>query len=377
MSVESIITDVESSLVRLIRYGLGARKQVTNLTTLAAQPKLDGLRYVPASGVWEWQPFSSATPDGSTVVASTQQSRGRWVKLSTSWTYGAGGQNLGSKTTGYLLTVEEFDSEDVAEVVERIKDATPSVLVQWAGSNPQSIANPRGYFYRDDLAFVLLIVSSNLRGVAAATQGSALPTEAAADPGVHAIVGQLRRLICGVSPVFGVDGVERLEIGPVSRIFEADDRRLYVYSMLVTARCSWSVEDEDLVDFTLQAQPVLVDDYPLPGFDKANFIASGGDFAEGLGDGLDRTITAVVAVVGGVSVSAAELAHTFTASKDTYRDLSADGWDFVEVDVGTDPPAPAAGSLRVAVTRTDETGVVSDQALCSFAVPFGEPLSIG
>ena len=33
----------------------------------------------------------------------------------------------------------------------------------------------------------------------------------------------------------------------MSRVFEAEDRRLYVYSMVVTARCSWSVEDEDLV----------------------------------------------------------------------------------------------------------------------------------
>lgn len=377
MSVESLITDVESSLTRLIRYGLGARKQVADLTALAAQPRLAGLRYVPASGVWEWQPYSTATADGSTVVASTLQARGRWVKLDTTWTYGAGGTKLGSKTSGYLLTVEEFDSEDVAEVVERVKDATPSVMVQWAGSNPQSIANPRGYFYRDDLAFVLLIISSNLRGVAAATQGSPIAAEAATDPGVHAIVGQLRRLICGVSPVFGVDGVERLEIGPVSRISESDDRRLFVYSMIVTAKCSWSIEDEDLVDFTLQAQPELVDEYPLLAFDKRNFVASGGDFAEGLGDGFDRTITAVVAVVGGVSVSAAELAHTFTASTDTYRDLSADGWAFVEVDVGAEPPAPAEGAMRVARTRTDDVGVVSDQALCSFAVPFGDPLSIG
>jgi hypothetical protein len=175
-----------------------------------------------------------------------------------------------------------------------------------------------------------------------------------------------------VSGVFGVTGVERVEIGPSSLAFEDYERRLFVWTMGVTIRASFQIEDEDLEDAAIRLQPALTENWPALTWDKDNYISRGGGLDEGAGAGLSRTIDETIAKVGSTAVSAAAQLVTFTAERDTYRDLSPAGvWTFTAVAVGASQPPLVSGRLRVAVTRTDASGIVGDMALCSFSIPYG------
>ena len=390
MSVESLIGDCEAALVRLISLGLSWRYPAkANLTTLAAMDVVvltDGaLCYVTSEGaVYEWLAYSTTAPSSPNVIAAnsppTGKSNGRWHKVVTDWTYGAGGTNLGAKATGYLKAVAAYSTDDGPDTaIEMVFGKTPSVLVQFTRDTPKSDSGLRGSFYKTELAFQLLIITANLRGRATATQGppTQLTDEASTDPGAYQIIGGLRRLLCGVSGVFGVTGVERVEIGPSSLAFEDYERRLFVWTMGVTIRASFQIEDEDLEDAAIRLQPALTENWPALTWDKDNYISRGGGLDEGAGAGLSRTIDETIAKVGSTAVSAAAQLVTFTAERDTYRDLSPAGvWTFTAVAVGASQPPLVSGRLRVAVTRTDASGIVGDMALCSFSIPYGEPFDV-
>ena len=289
MSLETLIGDAEAGLVRLIQLGLGWRYPVrANLTALAAMDVLvlnDGaLVYVTSeSAVYEWLTFSVSAVSSPTVIAPASppagKVNGRWHKVVTDWTYGAGGVNLGWKTTGYLKAVEAYSVDEGPDAaIERVFGKTPSVLVQFTGDAPVSDSGLRGAFYKTTLNFQLLIITANLRGRVNATQGPPvqLTDEASSDPGAYRIIGHLRRLLCGVSGVFGVAGVERIEIGPTSLAFEDYNQRLYVWTMNVLMRASFQIEDEDLEDAALRIQPALTENWPAATWDKNNYISRGG-----------------------------------------------------------------------------------------------------
>lgn len=384
MSVETLIEDCERGLVQLIRLGLLARyptqSSLAALASLQAAVLHDALCFVTGEGLFEWRPYSVTAADGVNVILPSTlpagKTNGRWHRIVTSWTYGAGGLNLGNKTTGYLQAVEAYSSDDGPEkILERLFGRAPSVLVQFVGDDPAAQSNLPGTFYKGPLDFELTIVTSNLRGGATASQGSPISSEA---PGAYRIIGDLRRLLCGVSPEFGIDGVERVEIGASELDFEDEERRLLHHVMQVKVLASFDIEDEDLVAARVRAQPAFTEHFPAARFDKQNYVAVGGRLDEGEGPGFSRTVITTVAVVGGLSTSAGDEAVTYPADSDTYRDISSSGvWSFVSVDAGQEVSAPAPGLLRVAVTRTDSTGVVSDRALCSFSIPFGEPIEVG
>ena len=390
MSLETLIGDAEAGLVRLIQLGLGWRYPVrANLTALAAMDVLvlnDGaLVYVTSEGaVYEWLAFSVSAVSSPTVIAPASppagKTNGRWHKVVTDWTYGAGGTNLGQKTTGYLKAVEAYSVDEGPDAaIERVFGKTPSVLVQFTGDAPISDSGLRGAFYKTTLNFQLLIITANLRGRVNATQGPPvqLTDEASSDPGAYRIIGHLRRLLCGVSGVFGVAGIERIEIGPTSLAFEDYDQRLYVWTMNVMMKGSFQIEDEDLEDAALRIQPALTENWPAVTWDKNNYISRGGGLDEGVGTGLSRTVDETIAKVAGTAVSVAATPVTFAASSDTYRDLSTAGtWTFTAVAVGAPQPALASGRMRVAVTRTDASNVLGDMALCSFSIPYGDAFDI-
>lgn len=377
MSVETLITDVEQALVRLVRLGLGERlAAVANLAALAAvdvAALVEGeLVFVTGSGCWEWLPASSATADGVEVVAATSSATGRWHRVVTSWTYGAGGANLAQKPTGYLKAAEAYSSEDTEAVLERLFGEAPAVVVRFEGDEPQSLDMTPGTFYRDVLSFSLLISAVNLRTPPSATQGYG------SEVGAYQIVGDLRRLFCGVAPDPGIPGVERLEIGRVDRMVEDVNQRVFVFNMELRVRASFVIEDEDLVDaWSIAAQPALTAPAPeASAFDPRNYVISGCGLVEGHGPGLSRTIAAAICKVDGAVVTADALAVSFDADKDTYRDLDADGWHLSAVDAGAAAPALVEGRLRVGVTRTGGVGVVSDRELCSYSVAFGSPVIV-
>jgi hypothetical protein len=140
-----------------------------DLTALAAMDVLvlnDGaLVYVTSeSAVYEWLTFSVSAVSSPTVIAPMSppagKTNGRWHKVVTDWTYGAGGTNLGQKTTGYLKAVEAYSVDEGPDAaIERVFGKTPSVLVQFTGDAPVSDSGLRGAFYKTTLNFQLLITT--------------------------------------------------------------------------------------------------------------------------------------------------------------------------------------------------------------------------
>lgn len=387
MSVETLLTEVEGGLLRIIRLALGWRHPaVANLAALAARSVAElpdlALVYVTASGTcFEWDAASQAAANGTTIIASTTlapSARGRWLQVNTALTYGAGGTNLGKKQSGYLRTVESYACDDGPEAaIERVNSSYPSTLVQFTGDEVESLSNIPGALYRCVLNFKLLIFSQNLRPSPSATMGPRDPTEAADDPGVYRIIGDLRRVLHGVAFDNGIADVERIAVGGSELGFEDLDRRVYVWLLDLKVRASYQITDEDLVDATIRAQPELTECWPAPKWDRTNYIALGGGLDEGKGPGLARTIDQTVAVVQSSAVSVAPQAVTLAAGSDTYRDLDPAGtWTLTAVPSGSSPPPVATGRLRVAVTTTDGSSVMSDRALCSFSIPYGDPIDL-
>lgn len=376
MAVETLIADAESALVTLIRYGLARRYTVANVAALAAmQPSVlsdHALAYVAAAAkVYEWLQTSTATANGTSIVATTAQlSRGRWVVVDTAWTYGAGGVNLASKQSGYLLTTDAYsDAGDADQLIDVTLANIPAVLVTFEGSSPSSLSNIPGTYYRDDLSFSVIVLTSNLGGGVTATQGSPIADDA---PGAYRVIGELRRLITSNTRNLA-SFIERAEIGDVRREFADLERRVECHSMKVTLRTSWFIEDEDLVDVAIQGQPQLVG--PAKPFDAQNYVSTGCTIDDGTG--LSRILAAGTSVIGGAVVASPSGAVVFAPDSDVYRDLDINGaWHLTDVPVGSDAPALAAGSLRVAFTRTSSTDVISDVQLCSFATDFGDAFDV-
>lgn len=376
MAVETLIADAESALVSLIRYGLAKRYTVANVAALAAmQPSVlsdHALAYVTAAAkVYEWLQTSTATANGTSIVATTAQpSRGRWVAVVTSWTYGAGGVNLASKASGYLLTCDAYsDAGDADQLIDVTLANVPAVLVTFEGSSPSALSNIPGTYYRDDLSFSVIVLTSNLGGGVTATQGSPIADDA---PGAYRVIGDLRRLITSNTRTLA-SFIERAEIGEVRREFADLERRVECHSMKVTLRTSWFIEDEDLVDVAIQGQPQLVG--PAKPFDAQNYVSTGCTIDDGTG--LSRILAAGTSVIGGAVVASPSGAVVFAPDSDVYRDLDINGaWHLTDVPVGSDAPALAAGSLRVAFTRTSSSDVIADVQLCSFATDFGDAFDV-
>lgn len=385
MGPENYISTIEAAICRIARLGLGWRRPaVADLTALVAVDATvlsDGaMAYVTSeANIYEWAIDSTATVDGSTVLASITldpSARGRWLKVLTSWTFGAGGTNLAKKQTGYLRAVEPYASMETSQgeddgILSRIAAQTPSVCVQFVGDEIESYDNQPGTLYSATLGIKLIIASSNLRAAPAAVRGDGVSD----DPGVYRIIGDLRRLFGGLSFDNGIEGVERIEIGGSELISELEDRRVYIWGLDLIVKASFAIEDEDLaVDGEIWVQPKLTEFWPLTKWDKLNYIATGGTLS---GSGLTRTVDATTGLIGGSAISFAASSVTLPASKDTYRDLDpSTGWYFTSVDIGSPQPPIVAGRLRVAVSRTTATDIEMDAGLCSFSAAYVSPRQV-
>lgn len=381
MGPENLIATVEAGLLQILRWGLAWRfPAVADLAALVAASVAHlpqwALVFCTAEGVlYEWDKDSQATEVPPQVLKSATLAPaafGRWVRLTSALTYGAGGVLLRQKQSGYLRAIESWESDDGIEAtIERVSNNLPGVLLQFVGDDPKSANNTPGTFYLDRMRFRLVLQSQNLRGEPHATIGPRLAAEIVEDPGIYRIAGDLRRLLGGVSFASGIPSVERIEPGALELAFEDEDRRIQVWTMDLVVKASFDITDEDLEAAAIRVMPHLTDHWPRPTWDKLNYVGTGGGLDVGAGPGLARTLEATLGVVGGVAVTSAAQLVTFAASSDTYRYLDQAGaWSFAAVAAESAAPATPAGLLCVAVTRTDGSGVVWDRALCSFSVAF-------
>lgn len=383
LDVRTQVATVERFVWQVLRLGLMSRgPAVADIAALRAAPVVtakDGaLRYVTAAAnLFEWAPASTLADDGVNVVQPTTPPKpglvnGRWLRVSHPSTFGPhAGRPLQSRPTGYVPAVVLYQNEDDDKPIVEVFGQTPAILVEWLGDDPRARSQYAGALYWDEHRLLVTCISQCLRPSPGALLGSILSGEALKDPGAHRMIGDVRYLLAGVQT--GDPGIESIEIGPAHIVEISLGQRLVVASAEVLVRTSWTIPDEDLEAMAWQVDPkhptTFEDD---DAFDPLNYVASG--YTVQQGPGLTRTPAPGAAFINATVVSSAPGSKTFTASRDTYRDLKPDGdLVYTEVLVGAPAPPRTSGWLRLGVTRTDASDIVLDKVLASYRVawPYG------
>ena len=224
-----------------------------------------------------------------------------------------------------------------------------------------------GCIYDMELRFIVHCLAQNLRSGPQALIGSDVQGDVS--PGLYQMIGDVRYLLGGCQ--LGLDpGVKFTDVTGEARIIESDlAQRVFRPSSTSSSRARYTSSMRDL----FPSPEVWVqrrDAGTPPGlpFDPGNYVAQGLCF--GPQHGLVAAPAAGIAYLSGQLVSSEPGAHSFVAEADTYRDLSPDGAiSYTAVEVDSDPPPQRPGTLRVGVTRTTDTSIVSDAYLCSYSVP--------
>lgn len=400
LDYRTALVTVQNALYDLIWLGLGKRIVVADGAALAAfasrgaqtQSLTDHrLAFVttPPMGaggnVYRYSRTATTAADGVNVIGPTDAGAGpgRWICQS-SPILDATGTAIAASSAGYLKRVMLWAgtvSDDVWRT--RVLAQRPCVILQFEGETKTIHANQRGALAEKVYHFGIWAVSTNLRPDIEAEKGSPIAAEAAADPGVARIMGDLEYMLDGRR---GVDldtgyaraatglqaGVDFLQFGSTTPQTEDYDGREFVWVAPLDVRVTVGREDPvrvALVEAT--AQPADVQLHAAPSFDPNNYIVAGLTVATGAG--FVRGPVDGSAMVGGalVTVSGAP-AHTFAAQAATYRDLNGDGsWTYSATPTDAEAPALAAGALRVAVTFTDANGITEDRLLAPTSVIVG------
>lgn len=382
LDVRTLISTVEQTLFDILNLGLRYRlAPVADITALRSADALvaadQDLRYVTAENrLYRWVLTSTAADDGlNWIQPQAAPPNGRWQRVSNPCTWGPNlNAPLHSRQAGYARSVVLYEGQGNLEEegLLAVFGQKPAVLLQWLGDDPQAKSMRAGALYKDVLEFQILLVSQCLRPAPAAVLGSLFGAEAAWDPGLNRMIGDVRYLLAGIET--GVAGIESVEIGRADIVTEDLAERLFIGSVQILVRTSFDIPDEDLVALQVQVDPEWTD-FPQEGFDPLNYIASGLTIA--IGPGLSRAPASGSAFIAGQVVPTAPPLFTFPANRDVYRDLKTDG-SVVYLDVVPGAPAPALtpGALRLGRTRTGAAEIVADDLLCSYAASFFPPMNI-
>lgn len=241
--------------------------------------------------VYRWDRYSTAADDGLNVIApvpAISPDVGRFLRVSSGVFFGPNSNlPLQSRRQGYCKTVLLYRGDESDEQMEEaIYGQKPALLLEWLSDDPKPWSLFPGALYKDAHQLNLFIVSECLRGTPSGPWGSPLPAEAAIDPGIDEMIGQVRKVLAGVP--LGIKNLEHVEIGPARKVEERLAERLFIYSLAFTVRTNFYIPDEDLVPLELQVTPRLADQGPAePSFDRLNYVAQG--YLVPPGPGLSRT----------------------------------------------------------------------------------------
>lgn len=375
LDIRTALTQIEIALLQTIANALQSRLTLATNAALKALPSASrpttesgGERaYVTATGrVWQWSRYSTATASSSVLVPDDAPTAGRWL-LTTS-----------TNPTGYLKAIRLYDGEPSEEkVLVWLFGQVPSVIIEWEGEEyvAKSGGSP-GALYWYEPRFSIWAISRNLRGEKQGAIGSAIASEAVADPGVNRIIGDLRRYLAGSD--INQTGVAYCEILSSDRVLSsATAERGHVYKLGVKVRATLhnTVADDadnpatalDRIDATLAwAQETGADGAAYPD----DYVSAGGGISAAAG--LTATIDETTATIAGVAVTAASTSRTFTASRDTYRYIVAGpAWSYVEVASAAPIPATPSGAFLVGVTSTNGSAIVLDSLLAARLINSG------
>lgn len=364
LSILTANTQVEQALQTAILLGMGRRLTVADATALAAIPsagvKHDALAFVTASGyAWRFDRYSTAAASSTVIVPADGPAAGRWIRTAS------------TSASGYLKAANLYDGEpDEGDILEWLFGQVPSVVVVWDGDDyePKSGGSP-GALYRVPMRFSIWAISRNLRGEQQGITGSQLAGEAAADPGVYRIVGDLRRYLAGSA--LNQAGVNYVEILSADRVISSRTKnRGHVYRLAVKVYCTIhnTVADDadnpahalDRIDATyLWAQGVGADGATVG---ESSYLSSGGGLSSAAG--LTATYAAGTYTIDGVAVAFNAATRALAPSVLTFRYVNAAGAiSYLEhPDDGTVPATPA-GAYLIGATLANASGVEIDRLL--------------
>lgn len=383
LDVETAISTIEIGLVQTI--ALAMRKRLPAVADIAAlralatvgasgtsaiNAEMVTLRPVTATGaVYQFAGYSMATDDGVNVVKPTDRTgAGRWT-LTTS-----------TSTTGVLEAIRLYEGdEDTDSLLTKLFAKTPTVVVRWMGDEDQKPSVTPGALYRLVCDFEIWAISRNYRSDNSAILGSGIASEAAADPGVNRLIGQLKKALAG-SDLALSPGVDYVQIYRTRKVIQSLAERRFIHALSIkvfatdhlpdTADQFVTAPDTDALNLQLQ----LANTDENGAFYIDNLLTGG--IAVTVASGLTQTIGAGTARVVGAAVVYAGESHVFAAWSQTYRDLNPDGTlTFVAVPTGTDEPPTTANALRIGVTITSAVDVIDDVIVAPTLSDYG-PLDL-
>jgi len=365
-------TSIERGIIDVLSLAYQTRLPVVaDVTALRAvvskSTPPDAIRFVTNKGFcYRFKRFATGADDGDLIIQPTDVTtgNGRWLKTTS------------TVTSGYLKQIQLYnDSADVEAILERLLGQRPSALVVWTSTDEKPKSVSPGALYQSKYFFDIWIFCTSLREDGEALEGSGRADELAKDPGVNAILGDVKSVLAGNG--LGVTGVTYTEILKEEPILTDLSQRTAVQKVSVVVYASVHQPDTDLVTldsvrtFDAQWQKVTGTGNSL----GSDYVVSGLDVPTA--SGLTQTIATGQAYVGSTLVSPIAHAFTFAASKYTYLDLKSDGtWVGTAVSFGMDAPTVTAGALRVWVVATDSSSVTGSNMLCSSQINYGTPQQI-
>lgn len=327
---------------------------------------------------YRWSATSTAADNGSSVIKPNDvTANGRWLQWTSpiyfALTPGNNSNTLDQFSTGYLRRVILLDNpmgED--DIMNLLGGAIPAVVIECHGDDPEDAEQITGDQWWTNYNLTITSISENLRDYRQAAQGSAVSGETT--PGTNTIDGWIKALLAGTQLNQLLDGIRNVRIGHGEnwrsdfgqrRVMRARD-----IAVMVTEEYPNSPNEiGDATDITAQAHMTALDQAG-DAFDANNYLAAG--CAVVPATGLTQPVTAGSAVIAGSTVTYAGQNQTFPAYSDTYRDLLPNGlMVFTSVTNNGAVPAVAATALRIGVTRTGASGVLTDQILAATSTLYG------
>ena len=370
LSILTATTQVEEALQSAIALPLQARLTIATAAALAALPSLtrthlELARLTSTGIVWRFNRYSTAAASASVIVPDDAPTAGRWL-VTTS-----------TATGGYFKSVKLYDGEvDEEQFLVWLFGQVPSCIIVWDGEDYTPKSTIAGALYWTAIKFSIWGISRNLRAEKQGVLGSQIASEAAADPGVNRMVGDLRRYLAGSD--LDQAGVAKVEIVAADRVISSATReRGHVYRLSIVVYCTIHNTVADDADNPATALDRIDATYQLarsPGADEAEYPD---DYTEGSGAltgvvGLAANLPALTYTIGGTEYTASLTAITLSANVDAYRYVT-DGsvWSVAEVATGAAMPTTPSGSLLVAVTTTGSSGVTLDRVVSAHLYDLG------
>lgn len=317
---------------------------------------------------YRWSTESNLVDNGTSIIKPTDTVlNGRWLQWTSPIRFVpiVGGNSfylhelLGGPLKKVIILDRAF-SED--EFNNLLLGQFPSVLIETNNDNPQDYQQDTGWRYDTTYEFNISVISENLRDRREAAQGSPFSIDSN-DPGANIIDGFIKSLLGGVNLYPALNELRNTQLGRgnnyLSSLGQRHVMRERTYRLLVTEENPPAPNDAG-IEQDVTIQPELIDLHDQSLWDENNHVNSG--ILVTVAPGLTQMVSIGTAIISGTLVTYAGESHAFPAYSDIYRDLLPNGaLTFIAVTAEGSPPPITPTALRVGVSNTDGSGVISDR----------------